>query len=236
MALSNYLPYNFMLTQITGTPIVPVICGSIFAAGKGRIFMQTRNRQFVSVLIGAFIYAVSMVSLVKPVHIAPGGATGVALMLNYLFGLPVGAMSFFVNVPLLAAAWKTLGPRFVLKTTATVLLCSFFMDKVAAVYFPVYAGPRFLGALLGGAISGIGITFLFKAECTTGGADILAFIIHKYFPQLSMGRIFFYLNALVLVSSIFVFREIWAGFYGVVCLTATSKILDFLLICLNQSR
>lgn len=94
MALSNYLPYNFMLTQITGTPIVPVICGSIFAAGKGRIFMQTRNRQFVSVLIGAFIYAVSMVSLVKPVHIAPGGATGVALMLNYLFGLPVGAMSF----------------------------------------------------------------------------------------------------------------------------------------------
>lgn len=208
MALSNYLPYNFMLTQITGTPIVPVICGSIFAAGKGRIFMQTRNRQFVSVLIGAFIYAVSMVSLVKPVHIAPGGATGVALMLNYLFGLPVGAMSFFVNVPLLAAAWK----------------------------IPVYAGPRFLGALLGGAISGIGITFLFKAECTTGGADILAFIIHKYFPQLSMGRIFFYLNALVLVSSIFVFREIWAGFYGVVCLTATSKILDFLLIRLNQSR
>ena len=92
MALSNYLPYNFMLTQITGTPIVPVICGSIFAAGKGRIFMQTRNRQFVSVLIGAFIYAVSMVSLVKPVHIAPGGATGVALMLNYLFGLPVGAI------------------------------------------------------------------------------------------------------------------------------------------------
>lgn len=78
--------------------------------------------------------------------------------------------------------------------------------------------------------------FSFKAECTTGGADILAFIIHKYFPQLSMGRIFFYLNALVLVSSIFVFREIWAGFYGVVCLTATSKILDFLLIRLNQSR
>lgn len=149
MALSNYLPYNFMLTQITGTPIVPVICGSIFAAGKGRIFMQTRNRQFVSVLIGAFIYAVSMVSLVKPVHIAPGGATGVALMLNYLFGLPVGAMSFFVNVPLLAAAWKTLGPRFVLKTTATVLLCSFFMDKVAAVYFPVYAGPRFFGGSFG---------------------------------------------------------------------------------------
>lgn len=81
------------------------------------------------------------------------------------------------------------------------------MDKVAAVYFPVYAGPRFLGALLGGAISGIGITFLFKAECTTGGADILAFIIRKYFPQLSMGRIFFYLNALVLVSSILCFAK-----------------------------
>lgn len=216
---------------------MPVICGSIFAAGKGRIFMQTRNRQFVSVLIGAFIYAVSMVSLVKPVHIAPGGATGVALMLNYLFGLPVGAMSFFVNVPSSCRGVENAGaPDLSLKTTATVLLCSFFMDKVAAVYFPVYAGPRFLGALLGGAISGIGITFLFKAECTTGGADILAFIIHKYFPQLSMGRIFFYLNALVLVSSIFVFREIWAGFYGVVCLTATSKILDFLLIRLNQSR
>lgn len=102
--------------------------------------------------------------------------------------------------------------------------------------FSCLCWTAFLGALLGGAISGIGITFLFKAECTTGGADILAFIIHKYFPQLSMGRIFFYLNALVLVSSIFVFREIWAGFYGVVCLTATSKILDFLLIRLNQSR
>ena len=114
---------------------MPVICGSIFAAGKGRIFMQTRNRQFVSVLIGAFIYAVSMVSLVKPVHIAPGGATGVALMLNYLFGLPVGAMSFFVNVPLLAAAWKTLGPRFVLKT----MKCTLFTGHpVRRVHFALY--------------------------------------------------------------------------------------------------
>lgn len=114
--------------------------------------MQTRNRQFVSVLIGAFIYAVSMVSLVKPVHIAPGGATGVALMLNYLFGLPVGAMSFFVNVPLLAAAWKTLGPRFVLKTTATVLLAlsswtrlplSIFLSMLDRVFWGLFWAAPF---------------------------------------------------------------------------------------------
>ena len=74
-------------------------------------------------LLGSLIYGIGTYVFVVPANIAPGGATGVALMVNYVTGLPVGILTLLLNVPLLALAWFYLSKKFAISTAVTTLGC-----------------------------------------------------------------------------------------------------------------
>jgi uncharacterized membrane-anchored protein YitT (DUF2179 family) len=192
------------------------------------------RREGALVLVGSFIYAIGMACFVGPAHIAPGGATGVALMLNYLFGLPIGAMTFVINVPLLILGWKGLSHQFAVKTTLTIFLSSAILDYIVTPYVPSYAGNRLFGSLYGGIIAGVGMAFIFMAGCTTGGADILGYLVQKKHPDFSIGRALLILNGIILLASIAVYGDVDAGLFGLVCLYATTKVIDTILYGLQS--
>ena len=79
-------------------------------------------------LLGSLIYGIGTYVFVVPANIAPGGATGVALMVNYVTGLPVGILTLLLNVPLLALAWFYLSKKFAISTAVTTTLCSLVLD------------------------------------------------------------------------------------------------------------
>ena len=107
-------------------------------------------------ILGGLIYAVGLNCFCSPNDIAPGGMSGVAVIVNYLFDFPMGIIIFCINIPLLVLAWLYLGHDFTLHSLKTILVWSVLVDLVAP-YLPAYAGDKILAALFGGVSIGIGL-------------------------------------------------------------------------------
>ncbi len=180
-------------------------------------------------LIGSFIYSVGTHSFVAPANIAPGGASGLALMVNFVTGLPVGILTMAVNIPLLVLAWIYLSRAFAISTAVSCIVCSIVLDVLVAPVFPVYAGDRLLSSLFGGVIVGAGMALIFQSGSSTGGSDIFGYILQKKKPHLSIGRALIIVDGVVLAMSIFVFRNVESGLLGLISLYACTRVIDAIL-------
>lgn len=177
-------------------------------------------------LLGSLIYGIGTYVFVIPANIAPGGATGVALMVNYVTGLPVGILTLLLNVPLLALAWFYLSKKFAISTAVTTTLCSLVLDFVVPFIVPAYLGDRLLCSLYGGVIVGAGMALIFIAGSTTGGTDILGYVLQKKRPHISIGRALMIVDGIILAVSIFVFGNIEAALFGMIALYVQTKVID----------
>lgn len=186
-------------------------------------------------LVGSLIYGVGTICFIAPNNIAPGGASGVAIILNYLFGLPIGTTTFLINVPLLLLALKYLGRGFTIKTLRTVAINTIIIDlavtPVAQRYGLILHGDnqRLLGALFGGVLLGAGLAVIFLRDSTTGGTDIAGRLLQLRYPHIQMGRAMMICDAAVLLVSIFVFRSIESGLYGLITIFVHSHVIDSIL-------
>ena len=144
-------------------------------------------KDFLYLILGAFIYSIGTHSFIETADIAPGGAVGVALMLNHVTNLPVGRLTLMVNVPLLILAWFHLSRAFALRTAFACGICSVVLDYVIAPVFPVYMGDQLMGSLYGGILVGVGMAFIFLSGSTTGGSDVVGYLLQKKYPHVSIG-------------------------------------------------
>lgn len=183
-------------------------------------------KDLLLLLAGAVIYSVGTHSFIEPANIAPGGAVGIALMGNYIAGFPVGRLTLAVNLPLLILAWFHLSRRFAISTAMACAVCSFILDFVIAPVCPVYTGDRLMCSLYGGILVGIGMAFIFLAGCTTGGSDVIGYLLQKKYSHVSIGRALLLIDGIILSTSVFVFRNIDAALFGMLSLYAQTKVID----------
>lgn len=108
-------------------------------------------------LIAGIAFGVSVNVFTAPNHIAPGGVTGFATLMNYIFGVPIGLMSFMINVPLLLSGVKILGKEFFVKTFKSVVIINFSVDVIVPFITQgyVYQGEKMMAGLMGGVLMGI---------------------------------------------------------------------------------
>ena len=184
---------------------------------------------------GGFVFALGLSCFVSPAQIAPGGVSGMSIIVNYLTGLPVGTLNMAINIPLLLLAWKFLGRRFTLKTLKSVFIQSLMID-LAAAFLPVYTGERIMAALFGGVGIGMGLAPVFMRGSTTGGTDIVSRLIQLRFRHLSIGKLLFAVDVMVLLISTAVFRNIETGLYGMITIYTTGKILDGILYGMDTGK
>lgn len=177
-------------------------------------------------LLGSLVYGIGTYVFVVPANIAPGGATGVALMVNYVTGLPVGILTLLLNVPLLALAWFYLSKEFAISTAVTTGVCSLVLDFVVPFIVPAYSGDRLLCSLYGGVLVGAGMALIFMTGSTTGGTDILGYVLQKKRPHISIGRALMIVDGIILAVSILVFGNIEAALFGMIALYVQTKVID----------
>lgn len=183
-------------------------------------------KDLMLLLAGAVIYSVGTHSFIEPANIAPGGAVGIALMANYVTELPVGRLTLAVNLPLLILAWFHLSKRFAVSTAMACAVCSVMLDYIIAPVCPVYTGDRLMCSLYGGILVGVGMAFIFLAGCTTGGSDVVGYLLQKKYPHVSIGRALLLIDGIILSTSVFVFRNIDAALFGMLSLYAQTKVID----------
>mgnify|MGYP002564290261 CR=1 FL=1 len=106
--------------------------------------------------VGSVIYAVGLNGFTAPNNIAPGGVSGIAIVLNYLFGTPVGTVILLINVPIIIWAIIEIGYKLVTKTMLAVVLNAACID-IVALFMPVYHGDPLIITLIGGVCEGVGL-------------------------------------------------------------------------------
>ena len=175
---------------------------------------------------GIFIMSIGIHCFLVPANIAPGGISGVAILIQYLWGLPIGMMTFVINVPIFVLSWRYLGRKYTLQSFGAVLLSTVILDYIVTPWLPMYTGERLIGSLFGGVFMGTGLGLVFLRGFSTGGTDAISFLLQLKFPHLPIGRALMMVDGLVLAISVFVFHNIEAGLFGVVALFAQTKVID----------
>lgn len=186
-------------------------------------------KSVVLVVLGAVIYSVGTQYFVVPAQIAPGGAVGIALMINHLTALPIGTLTLLINLPLLVLAWFYLSRQFTVRTAIATVLVTIILDFIVIPICPQYAGDRLLSSVYGGIVVGVGMAFIFLAGFTTGGTDIAGYLLQKKFPHYSIGHALMIIEGIILVMSIFVFQDVDAGLFGLISVYVQTKVIDMIL-------
>lgn len=186
----------------------------------GRVIPSFRRNvaDYSLILIGAFLQALSYVVFLAPYKIVPGGVYGISIVLHYISkgvfsffpdGLPMGATALCFNIPLMFLAMRKIGLASGPKTVVTFLLISFFTDLLS--YFitePLVENDAFIAAFYGGAILGMGVTFVFKAQSTSAGTDVLARVIAKN-SNVKVSNMIIVLDSAIVLLGLVAFQD-WA--------------------------
>jgi len=181
-------------------------------------------RNYTGITLGAILTAVALNMFLIPNKVAAGGVSGLAIILHYLLGLPVGLTMLALNIPLFIASVKVLGTKFGVKTLYGAAVLSVVVD-VTAPYMPVLTRDLLLSSLYGGALSGIGLGLVFRFGGTTAGTDLAAAMINKL-TRISVGQSLLAVDFFVIASAGIAFASAELSLYALIALFLTSHIVD----------
>ncbi len=199
-----------------------------------KIIWKERGKDLIYDFAGAFLQALGVWCFIEPCRIAPGGVSGMALLVNYLTAVPVGIMTLVLNIPLLISSYLCLNRKMTWKTIQTVLIMSLVLDGLVTPLFPQYVGDKLLSSVFGGILAGVGMAMIFMRDSTTGGGDILAKLLQKRFPYMHTGYALMMTDAVVIAASVLVFGKLEAALYGMISMVATTQTIDAILYGMNK--
>lgn len=176
-------------------------------------------------LAGSVLFGVGVYTFALKGAFAPGGISGLALIINHLWGLPVGAVTIALNVPIVLATWPVLGRLFFFKSLRTILISNLIIDVVLPL-FPVYEGSRLLAAGFSGVVMGAGLSLVYMRGSSTGGSDFLIHAAKRKAPHISFGNISLMMDGAIILLGVPAFGDIDAALYGMVSAFALTIVMD----------
>ena len=190
--------------------------------------------RYLGIAAGCFIASCSINLFLVPAHLLTGGATRIAIIFYYLAGLPIGLQTFLYNVPLLAAAWKTLGRGYTIDVIVGTAIFSFCLDvtRFLNAYSPIQ--DVMLAAIFGGVFNGIGYGLVFRMNGSTGGFDIVGAIIKKFY-SFNMGGVIFSFNCLIMIAAAFLFG-VAPAMFTLICMFMNAMVTDKVIAGFNSRK
>ncbi len=195
---------------------------------------QHRLLRYIGITLGCLIASCSINLFLIPSHLLTGGATGIAIIFYYLAGLPVGVQTMLYNLPLLYAAYRTLGRTYTIDVIIGTAIFSFLLD--ATRFLNTYAPVEdvMLSSIFGGVFNGIGYGIVFRMNGSTGGFDIVGAIIKKYY-SLNIGGVIFAFNCVIMTIAGFLFGMTPAMF-TLICMYVNATVTDKVIAGFNQRK
>ncbi len=201
---------------------------------KSKIFPLLKKYFYITV--GSLVYAASVSLFADPNELAPGGVSGIAIILNHVFGfLSVGMLILMINIPIMILGMIKFGFRFLISTTYTVVVSSLFMDLMTK-YIGAATHDMFLASVMGGILMAIGIGMIFRAGATTGGTDIIVKLIHSKYRYMKTGNLFFAIDVIIITVSGFVFHKVESALYAGVTVLVYMLVINMVLYGGDEAR
>ena len=195
-------------------------------------------KNLLLLICGSFVAGVGLNLFLEPFGIAPGGLSGVAVLISHIAGdkIPVGLLTFLLNIPLFIPGYKYLGREFLLKSVIGTVMFSVAIDVTSFFVGKLQGEDILLYALWGGAAIGLGFGMIFRGGASTGGTDIAARLLQRKISLLTIGQAVLWFDIIFLVIVAVVYRSVESAFYTGIAVFVSSKVVDFVEAGINYAK
>lgn len=176
-------------------------------------------------IVGGLLYALGIYTFAKTANFAPGGLSGLALILYHIWGLPIGIMTLVLNIPVILLSYHLLGKTFLRKSLCSMIFCTVWVDFILPLT-PAYSGSPLLAALYSGVFLGAGLGILYMRGSSSGGTDFLTVSVKVIRPHLSLGAATMIIDLVIILMGWPVFGNIDSVLYGIIATAVTSIVID----------
>ncbi len=190
--------------------------------------------EILQIIIGTFFMAVAVSLFLLPNQLSSGGFTGIATILYYFLKLPMGFTILALNIPIFILAFIKKGKSFVLKGIIGTVFLSVFID--ALDQYQALTTDSFLACIYGGIIMGVGTSIILRANASTGGSDMLAYVIREYKPNYRTGNLIVIIDTVIIILNAIFFRKIEIGLYSAITIYLMGKVIDILFEGINFTK
>jgi uncharacterized membrane-anchored protein YitT (DUF2179 family) len=203
---------------------------------------KKRWYDYLLILLGAAIVAAGYVFFITPYKIIPGGVYGISIIIHYVSqgvfsffpdGLPIGAVALLFNIPLWFAAYKILGKIYGGKTIVTFIATAAFTDLFTflngGAEKQIVPNDLLLASIYGGALIGVGVALIFKAQATSAGTDVIAKIVGKYRKN-QIGTLIIIVDSIVVLIGLFVFKSWEVPLYSWITIFVYGRVVDSVMV------
>ena len=194
-----------------------------------KISPKKRLKEYLIITFAALIYGVGTSLLVDPNNLAPGGMTGLAIVLNRLVGIGTGMWFLILNIPILLIAIMKFGIRFSISTIYATTMISVFTDLCTKYFGQYIIHDMILAVTIGSAMTAVAIGLIFKCHATSGGTDVIIKLLRLRYPHIKTGILYIMTDMIVLVIAAIVFNDLAAAMYSFLSVLVVSAVVDFVL-------
>jgi len=191
-------------------------------------------KRYLQITLGCFIICMGFNLFLIPAHLLTGGISGLALIVYYLTGLPVGLQNIIYNLPIIYLAYRVFGRLYAWDTIVGTVVLSLILDATHfLVAWQVVPDPMLCG-IFGGVLAGLGFGLVFRANANTGGLDVVAAVVKKYYA-LDVGTVVFILNFIIVMSSVLLFT-LQEALFSIVAIYVTAELTNRVTAGLNREK
>ncbi|MBP3824952.1 MAG: YitT family protein [Butyrivibrio sp.] len=194
-----------------------------------KISPKKRLKEYLIITFAALIYGVGTSLLVDPNNLAPGGMTGLAIVLNRLVGIGTGMWFLILNIPILLIAIMKFGIRFTISTIYATTMISVFTDLCTKYFGQYIIHDMILAVTIGSAMTAVAIGLIFKCHATSGGTDVIIKLLRLRYPHIKTGILYIMTDMIVIVIAAVVFNDLAAAMYSFLSVLVVSAVVDFVL-------
>lgn len=180
--------------------------------------------EILLILLGTMIMAMATSLFLLPNHLSSGGFSGIATITYYLFHWKMGNVILALNIPLFILALLRIGKELIWKSIIGTISLSLFIN-----YFEKYSTlttDKILASIYGGILVGIGTSLILRASASTGGSDLVTYILRSFYPNLSTSTIIVVFDTIVITLNVICFKQLEIGLYSAISIYIMGKVID----------
>lgn len=196
---------------------------------KGKVVLKYLLDYFLITLSDA-LYAFAFCWFYQPNAISVGGFTGISQVINFFLPvLPIGITTLVLNIPLFAIATKVQGIKLLLSSLYSTVISSVFIDLFSGIHSFSPMDDLLLAAAFGGVLAGVGVGMQLRVGATTGGTELAARLLKYKIRHISVGKLCFAVDIIVIIIYAFTFKKINNALYGIASMYIFSLSMDFVI-------
>lgn len=192
--------------------------------------------QSLGLVVGCIFMSIGINMFFKPYTIAPGGLSGLSLVLGKLTGLPIPVVMLAIGIPLVIFSIKILGVKDSIKTLIGMTVFSIVLGVTSSLSNFDVTKDVLLCSISGALCLGIGLGIVLKMDASTGGTDLIALMLNRAFPSVPLSKFMVILDGMVVISAGIASKNLETALYSGVALYIIVKIVDAIVSGLNYSK